>query len=296
MSTNPAGPVTVSGLSMSLLQFDKIVVLSQCGYISSGSYNPAFEEWDATAECNVSLDDIKNMFAFQSDHFDVNDLSEEDLRFYVDNSKIPSLDLSSNIVYSGSVIDTNQTGGVLTGSDMAVQKDYIRHLAKLLFNTAYGVDLFINEQDLVDSVKLALESAWASCVEDLTNISIVGSDSNLVGDENHKHLRNDALDANGKSTFNICRELFKMMISRASSRFTDLPQLAVDPLDAAVIDPNAQNLYRLPFIVGDQLVIRIVIKPCEHQESFKDPVVYPDANAEIQANERAYLLYLNLVA
>jgi hypothetical protein len=292
----PTVPLPVSGISMSLLQFDKIVRLSECGEIYDISYNPTFQQWDATAQCNVSLNDITKIFAFQSDHFDVNDISGSDIRFYVDNVNIPTLDLSSNLVYSGAVINVSQTNGVLTGSDMYVQKDYVRHLAEKLFNTAYGVDLFINEDALVQSVKDALQSAWSSCMTDLTNISIVGTNNNLVADANgeHKYLLHDAVDASGNSTFNICRELFKMMVSRASSRFTALPTLALDHASAEYlrIDPNANNLYRLPFVAGDQLVMRVVIKPCEHQPSFQNLA----KDAEIQANERAYLLHLNLVA
>ena len=293
----PSGPSpTAPAISMSLLQFDKTVVLSECGKIYESPYIPTFDQWDATAQCDVPLIDIKKMFAFQSDHFDVNDADAEDIRFYVDNGAISPLNVRSNIVYSGEVINTNQTGGSLSGSDMLVQKDYVRHLAKLLFNTAYGVDLFINEDALVESVAQALEQAWMYCINDLLSISLDGDNSNLQGAENHKYLRHDAKDAQDNDKFNICRELFKMMVSRAPSRFTDLPTLSVNAEDgdestAIRIDPAARNLYRLPFIVGDQLVMRVVIKPCEHQTSYKDA----DADAVVQANERAYLLYLNLV-
>jgi hypothetical protein len=282
---------------MSLLQFDKTVVLSECGKIYLEAYNPAFDDWDATAQCNVSLSDIKNMFAFQSDHFDVDDVSASDLRFYVDNVKIPNLDLSNNIVYDGAVIDVNQSGATLVGSDMLVQKDYVRHLAQQLFNTAYGVDLFINEEALVNSVKAALQTAWNLCKEDLTNISIVGTNQELEGAAGNKYLLHDA-EISGKSTFNIGRELFKMMVSRASSRFTDLEPLALasetDSAPRLRIDPNARNLYRLPFVVGDQLVMRVIIKPCPDQSSFQG-VPGGDQDLAIRADERKYLLHLNLV-
>ena len=104
----PSIPPPVSGISMSLLHFDKIVRLSECGEIYDVSYNPTFVQWDATAQCNVSLEDIKNIFAFQSDHFDVDDISGSDIRFYVDDYRIPTLDLSSNIVYSGAGISVSQ--------------------------------------------------------------------------------------------------------------------------------------------------------------------------------------------
>jgi hypothetical protein len=302
--SNPSVPPPVQvedqplPISMSLLKFDKIVVLSECGEIYESAYDPSFIQWDATAQCNVSLNDIKNMFAFQSDHFDVDDVSANDIRFYVDNTAIPELDLSSNVVFSGPVINVSPTGGTL---DMRLQKDYVRHLAKLLFNTAYGTDLFINEEALDASVIAALQSAWSSCAADLLNISIIGTNSNLVenhdsADIPHKYLLHDAVDENSNDKFNICREIFKMMVSRASSRFVDLEPLEiVDVVDGDAaksrIDPNANNLYRLPFVAGDQLVMRVVIQPCHDQSSFLNE----DKDALIQSNQRAYLLYLNLV-
>jgi len=279
-------------ITMSLLQFDKTVRLSECGKIFTEIYDPSFNQWDAISECNVSVNDIRNMFAFQSDYIDVNDVINNDLRFYVDSTKIPTLDLSRNIVYSGSVINVDQLGAPLIGDAMLLQKDYVRHLAKQLFNTAYGVDLFVNEDELVDSVTAALASAWASCKVDLQDVSTKGNNTNLTGDTDHKYLLDDAVDASGNSTFNICRELFKMLVSRASSRFVDLPtNLSVSPADALVIDNNAKNLYRLPFVAGDKLVIRVVLQPCHEQSSFQTPA----KDLEIQANKRAYLLYLNLV-
>lgn len=285
----PLGPVPII---MSLLQFDKTVRLLECGKIFTDIYDPSFNQWDAIARCDVSVNDIRNMFAFQSDYIDVNDVINNDLRFYVDSTKIPTLDLSRNIVYAGSVIDVDQLGSPLIGDAMLLQKDYVRHLAEKLFNTAYGVDLFVNESALVNSVTSALASAWESCKVDLQNVSITGTHGELKGDTDHRYLLDDAVDASGNSRFNICRELFKMMVSRASSRFVNLPtDLSVSASDALIIDNNAKNLYRLPFIVGDQLVMKVVLQPCEHQSSFKDG----DADVAIRADKRAYLLHLNLV-
>ena len=64
MSLPASPPVALSGISMSLLQFNKVVELSKCGEIYESSYMPEFQQWDATAQCDVPLNSIKNMFAF----------------------------------------------------------------------------------------------------------------------------------------------------------------------------------------------------------------------------------------
>jgi hypothetical protein len=291
----PLAVLAPSPITMSLLQFDKTVRLSECGKIFTEIYDPSFNQWDAISQCNVPVNAIRDIFAFQSDYIDVNDIISNDIRFYVDSNKIPTLDLSNNIVSSGAVINVDQFNNDLSGNALLLQKDYVRHLANKLFNTPYGVDLFVNETELVNSVTAALVSAWESCKSDLQNVSTKGTNGNLKGSTDHKYLLDDALDASGNSTFNICRELFKMLVSRASSRFVSLPQtMSVSPDDVVSIDNTntAKNLYRLPFVAGDKLVMRVVLQPCEHQSSFQTD---PQKDIEIQGNKRAYLLHLNLV-
>ena len=88
-------------IQMSLLALDKLVRIGATGDVSLTPYNPAFEKWDAVAKCNISLATLRDMFIFQTDHFDVNDSNPTDVRFYVDSSKIPSsLDLDSSVVYT----------------------------------------------------------------------------------------------------------------------------------------------------------------------------------------------------
>jgi hypothetical protein len=281
-------------IQISLLAFDKLVRIGVSGEVSSAPYNPAFEKWNAVAKCDIPVDILSNMFVFQTDHFDVNDLNPEDVRFYVDASQIPStLNLASAVVGNGAVISVDALNQPLSSSDMVIGKDYVKHLANILFNTPFGVDLFINETDLVNSVNAGLVSIWNSCVSDLQNISTTGTNPALQGSPNHKYLlaNSQTEDDNNTSKYNICRELYRMLISNAPCRFTDLPFIQVCEAQRAIIDPDAKNLYNLPLVIGDQILMRVVLKPSEQQSSFQNS----QKDALVREDTRAYIIVLNLV-
>jgi hypothetical protein len=285
-------------IQMSLLAFDKLVRIGVSGEVSSAPYIPAFEKWDAVAKCDIPLNYLRNMFVFQTDHFDVDDLNPQDVRFYVDASQIPtasSLNLDSSVVGNGAVMTLNAVNQPLSSSDMVIGKDYIRHLADVLFNTPFGVDLFINETELVNSVNAGLVSIWNSCANDLLDVSTDGTNPAfpLQGNSGHKYLlaNSQAQDDNKTSKYNICRELYRMLISRVPSRFTDLPSIQVSEEQHAVVDPDALNLYNLPLIVGDQILMRVVFKPSDQQKSFQNS----SEDALVREDTRVYILVLNLI-
>ena len=282
--------IEAGALQMSLVSLDKMVRIDEQGVLSSTPYNPAFSKWNAVAQCNVPLATIRNMFVFQTDHFDVDDVAATDVRFYIDSANIPNaaaIGLPTAVVGNGKVSSLNAAGTALSNSDLVVGKDYIRHLANILFNTPFGVDLFINEVDLVTSVNNALNKVWTSCQQDLQDISNTGPNENLQGVENYKYL--SATDC--CCTCNFGSELFEMLVSRDPSRFTDLTSLEVDSVQAARVDPDARNLYKLPLKVGDQILIRVGLQPHPTQDSFQGS----SKDLEIRDNLRVYIIVLNLV-
>ena len=286
----PAG-----ALQMSLVSLDKMVRIDMQGTLSSAPYNPAFQNWNAVAQCDVQLEEMRGMFVFQTDHFDVDDVAATDVRFYIDSDNIPSaadIGLHTAVVGNGKVTSLNVSGSALSNSDLVIGKDYIRHLANKLFNTPFGVDIFINESDLVNSVNDALNKVWVSCAQDLQNNSITGDSSAnayLQGTTGNKYQL--AGDRSTNNSFNFGCELFKMLVSRTPSRFTDLTTLEVDSVQASRVDPAARNLYKLPLKVGDQILIRVGLKPHPDQPSFQNST----KDLEIQDDLRVYIMVLNLV-
>lgn len=287
----PATPSVASNkVQMSLLALNKVVNIGTVGIISSGSYDISFNKWNAVANCEIPLNTLRNMFVIQTDGDDINDASDNDIKFYIDPSGIPmSISLNNSVVYSGKVAEVDALNQPLT--DQSISKDYVRHLADLLFNTPYGADLFINEGELVTSVNTALTQIWSSCVTDLQSISTKGTNTNLTGNAGHQYLLASAVDASGNSSFNICRELYKRLAGSVPGRFANLSTIKVGATQTAIIDPSYNNLYYLPLEAGDQILMRVVLMPSPSQNSFANT---EEDNTRVQTDTRAYIIALNL--
>lgn len=294
-NTDPENVTYGGPIQMQLLALNKMVSIGQLGKVSDTYYNPGFTYYDAIATLNISVDTFRNMFLFQSDGFDVDNNPSQDIRYYTYYDSIPT---AEEIKLYNSVIEYGHAEP--SAADQHLIKDYVRHLANQLFNTPFATDLFINEQELRDSVQTALNTIWEACKNDLIKVSTKGDYSGHQGNENHYYLTDGETDTEtGKpsktdplnSPLNIGRELFRMLISRASRRFTNLVDLEVDSDTASKIDPDATKLYHFPFIVGDQIVLRLVLQPNPLQKSF----INEAQDKIIRADTRAYIIKINLV-
>jgi hypothetical protein len=133
--------------------------------------------------------------------------------------------------------------------------DYISHLAKQLFNTERGVDLFNNEDNLLTDFKSKCHTFW----DDLSKNYIYKIDKTLG---NHGSLAD--LDGKGKyltndisNNVNLTRELLLQTIYDASGRFLDI---------ASGIDNNT-NLFPIPFAVGDKVSFILTVKSDPDQKT-----------------------------
>jgi len=300
--------MSVQNISITLKAFDKIVKLGVSGSVSSADDLPSHVA-DADARVNISLPAFKNLFAFYTDYLDVSDVSNSDVHHYIDAGAFQGaivgethpFNISNALTTARPSTSTFPTGGPLGAGDLIVKKDYIRHLSKLLFNTEYGVDLFVNEDALTGSVGNALNLALENCLNDMASVSTTGNDAKLSGEANHKYLLNEysgSLDDGVRR--NICAELLNVLLNSCASRFTDLEDETIKITDTAVhnrINPSVPKLYRLPFIDGDCIVIKVAIKPAEAQDWFGEPtMLLADGLTVVNKvnNERSYKIELVL--
>ena len=290
---------TNRNIEITLLSFDKTISLDTGGILFNEIYNPIFDTYDAISTVNVDLKTFSNMFCFQTDYIDVNDITETDIKYYVFTNKtnlfIPNL--GSSIVNTNPIVEF--TPSLTIESNQLIGKDFARYLAYLLFNTPYGTDLFVNESEIVNSVSSALDTAWSYCLADLKNVSneSTNQDIPLVGNSPAKYLTNDY-----SSVQNICREIFLQLISKAPSRFTNLPQIPVEDENAAPIrEDNANNLkyYYLPFESNDIIQLRVNVRPNNNQPTFginsiTAPTKFETVGNDIQLKGRTYIINMVL--
>jgi hypothetical protein len=283
-------------IKITLANFNQTVALNTSGRIYNNVYNPTFDEYDAIANVNADLQTFKNIFCFQTDYIDVNDVLETDLKYYVLADKInyfiPSL--GSSIVSDNPIVSFTSTGTIQTSQ--VIGKDFTRYLSQLLFNTPYGTDLFVNETELVDSTSYALYTAWSHCITNLNNVSNKSDNSTipLQGNTNAKYLTNNYPDIQ-----NICREMFLQLISKSPSRFVNLPQINVnDEWTQSIRENSNLKYYYLPFINNDVISLRIKIYPNINQPTFGLPTTntekFEAINNDIRLKGRTYLINMTL--
>jgi hypothetical protein len=284
-------------INITLLSFNKTVSLNTGGLIFNEIYNPQFDSYDAIANVDIDLNTFKNMFCFQTDYIDVNDATETDIKYYVLSQKLSFFNpsLGSSIVITNPISPLTSTG--TTEIDQLIGKDFTRFLSSLLFNTPYGADLFVNEEELVNSVSLALSNAWSYCLTDLQNVSNEGNNPNipLIGNSPAKYLTNAYTEVK-----NICRELFLQVISKAPERFTNLPQIPVDDYSATQIREGSNfKYYYLPLIHNDIIQLRVKLYPSVTQPTFglptTDTTKFETVGNDTHLKGRTYLINMKLI-
>ena len=291
-------------VSITLKAFDKIVNIGVAGSVSSAELLPVHTT-DADARVNVSLEAFTNLFAFYTDYLDVNNVDSSDVFHYIDadasqgiiSGESHPFNIANALTTARPVTSKTPANVDLSPSELIVKKDYVRHLSKILFNTEYGVDLFVNESELATSVGVALNLALDHCFADMATVSTKGDDAKLSGVYPHKYLLREysgSLDDGVRR--NICAELLNVLLNSCSSRFMQLQNLEItDPAIINRIDPSAAKLYRLPFIDGDCIVIKVALKPAVLQDWFGEPTMLVNGSTvNKEDNQRSYKIELVL--
>jgi hypothetical protein len=295
--------VNGTAIEMSLLSFDKTVTIDTDGIIYHQIYTPAFKDYDAIADLDVSLVNFRKIFAFGSDSIDLQNIAGafdptrlidlENTRFYVYDDEIDGFQpsLGANAVVTNNAIEAGESGGVF---DQHAKKDFVRYLAWLLFNTPYATSLFLNEQELVTSVSNSLNSAWDQCRVDLHNISTSGTSADLTVDVSGNYM----MDVSGGNIKNICGELYRQLASRQPQRFADVKDLrvlhATEPDD---IDEVNREQFYLPLIQNDTIDIKVTIHPHASQPLYGLSSTAAPAKFETDGTlkHRTYLIRMRLV-
>jgi hypothetical protein len=230
----------------------------------------------ATAVFQVSLDDMKAVFKYQTDSNDLTNLDEADIKYYVDPASWPDLNPANGMMdapESVNPIATANSTGNLDANKMLVAHDFERYLALKLFNTHYGVDLFNNELELLNNLRLICDDSaeghtWFDVKAKLNKVGLSGDHADIQGADGAKYMTN----ANS-SAENLCRVLLEQMTNSAITRFAE-----IQATDA----PQS-----LPFEVDDSISFKLIIAPAEGQEELTGVEAFAP---------RSYRILLKIVA
>jgi hypothetical protein len=204
---------------------------------------------DATAVFYVRLSDMLNVFKYQTDSADVNDIDASDIRYYVFHRKWPT---ELKINPSHAMMDKAESSGKLgenfTSDRSLLKHDFIRYLALRLFNTVHGVDLFRNESDLRENMTYFGENVRYNIDGILSGISTTSSSVSMSYDASaNKYLTNDS-----SGNTNLCRELMRQVAAHAPSRFYNN-------------GGNTADLRNVPFVENDTITFKVIVESAADQ-------------------------------
>ena len=218
---------------------------------------PTLLDVSATATYYISQTNINNVFKFQSDSWDFNDISASDIRYFIHMDQWPS-DLLINPV--NAMLDSPGSSNAILQvgipNRMLVKHDFIRYLALKLFNTASGVDLFNNEVDLVTALNTMGDASFQADISGTlwkyatTSSRAVDSTEFILDASSNLKCTTDNLTSNE----NICRELFNQILNNNKNRFSDV-----------VFD--GYNQASLPIIAGDSISYKFTVHPATNQNT-----------------------------
>ena len=221
----------------------------------------------ATGVFYMKTSDLRNIFKFQTDAININDLSSQDMKYYVNMNAWPELfdlnpanammdqDLSSGILSVNPIATTEGNGQKYSPTKMFVKDDFIRYLALSLFGTYSGVDLFNNKQALEDNVQAQCDGSasghsWHDISAALYNVDMtIGTNPGLLTDVSGlKYMTRYTMTPN-----NLCRELMNQIGSTDPGRFTNIL--------------STTDMQPVPLYDGDSISFALSISPAPGQET-----------------------------
>jgi hypothetical protein len=248
-------------------------------------------EADAVAILQVSVEDMKSVFKYQTDSNDVTNENGTDIKYYTYSDLWPVLNPANAMLDAEGASDpiaTANSSGPLESNKMLVAHDFVRYLALNLFNTHFGVDLFNNELELLNNLRLicddsAEDHTWFDIQAKLALVGVNGTHSDIQGAiPGEKYM----INSDEEDNTNLCRVLFQQMTGSAVERFS-----TIDATDG----PQS-----LPFEVDDSISFKLIIAAADGQEeltsvapiaprSYEIRLVMVDApdNTEVAADEQA---------
>lgn len=255
--------------------------------IPSGNETVEFVS-NVKAELNVSLNIVQNLFKFQSDAIDINDLDTEDLKYKVDYEPnvstdingIPNTVLSDDFLSNTLCYSLGTTGAdtayenTASATDKTLASDYIRSLAVSLFGTANAVDIFDNESVVKDSINYRARESLHNVLLALTNIGFLTK----VESTSESGVFYLAF-GNYHPTYVIIDQI----LAHHPERFQTLNEYAVAG------DGNSPQTFRTPFLAGDAIVLKLLINAADGQSDIVD------GNVNF-SGERIYAIKFNIVS
>lgn len=247
---------------------------------------------------DVPVSYARNLFQYQADAIDVNDLNVLDTKFRMYHVNEPLGDISGNaltyyntknIIPTESLVYFNAIpfyGNVVVDSssnEMKVNADFVRHIAKELFGVAV-TDIFNNERTVRNALNFTSRSSFNTQVQSLVDFRVDGdyvrwndvSDNTIANKFPPKLILKQILDNVRSRLYNIDGSNNELL------HLYDGSGNAITLQDNEIFDSsgnrltNDQVLWRkVPLMPNDMLFFKLTINPHDEQAIKESQVVNP---------------------
>ena len=255
-------------LNFVLTDLSASVTLSQTANLTS---NVLSISGDAIAVLYVKTTDMQQVFQFETDAINVNDLSAQDMKFYVNMESWPAT--LNPLNPANAMMDTDYSSGAISvfsklsgdkydRNKQLVKHDFIRYIAQKMFNTYQAVDLFNNQLAVIQNIETVCDGsgnghAWHDISSALYSVDMTnGTNSGLLVDNNGNKYMTTATT----TPDNLSRELFLQIVGNQPNRLTANPDGSSRVLGSA----DRQNML---FYDGDTINFNVTINAASGQES-----------------------------
>ena len=237
----------VNEVHFNLSGLDQTLILDVSGALAGEA--PVGIDASCVAIYNVKTSDMRAVFKYESDSFDVNDTDASDIKYYVYKHVWDAAKLKVNPVHAHTLTTEPilPTAGDIVAEKNLVKHDFVRYLAKSLFNTPYGVDLFSNEDALLTDLVQKGATARLAIQTSLTAVDVSNANYGTLGSKYTTNLQN--------TSANFSRVLLRQVANVRAARF----------YEPEVVD--ASGIQSIPFKTGDTISFKTSIAPASLQHN-----------------------------
>ena len=231
----------MSAIHFTLDEFDSTVTMDVCATLLQEA--PVTIDASATAVLEFSLAAALATFKFASDASDVTNADADDIQYQCNKASFTQINpLHGNVEYSGFGSTVTEVGTPIAegyaANKASAMHDFVRHIAKHLFNTHQGVDLLSNETALIaDLSSNGDDTAWVDI-------------SNALGAA-------DGLTNSTTDNTNLVRELIMQLSNSTTGRAR---------LENDISGVSASNYVSVPLKEDDTISFKVTVNAAANQE------------------------------
>jgi hypothetical protein len=223
-----------------------IVVNAEQALLHGGADTSDVElTYDSTATLKIPVSYARNLFQYQADAIDVNDLNSKDIKFRMlhvtgvaDSENPTALETNrkfyntKNVIPGEAIVDVGQRidfyGKVdVKANETKINADFVRHIAKEVFGVAV-TDLFSNERTVRNDLLKKSADNFVANIENLVGFRL-NYGTGLDPQDDYVRILTDATtapvetsDNRAKATNFPSRRIFSQLLSNRPERFADL--------------------------------------------------------------------------